>query len=139
MVVARVRDTVPGRRLQRAVADRSDGGRRRTLGCTRLRVLLAVPRRHRGGLRDRLALDHQARERQPERRVTPMLVQFFLHLKSFRLPVSTWEFLTLLEALDSRVVSTSLDDFYVLSRACLVKDEQLFDRFDVAFGTYFKG
>jgi uncharacterized protein with von Willebrand factor type A (vWA) domain len=68
-----------------------------------------------------------------------MLVQFFLHLKSFRLPVSTREFLTLLEALDSRVVSTSLDDFYVLSRACLVKDEQLFDRFDVAFGTYFKG
>ena len=68
-----------------------------------------------------------------------MLVQFFLHLKSFRLPVSTREFLTLLEALDSRVVSMSLDDFYVLSRACLVKDEQLFDRFDVAFGTYFKG
>ena len=38
-----------------------------------------------------------------------MLVQFFLHLKSFRLPVSTREFLTLLEALNARVVSTSLD------------------------------
>ncbi|HEX6136995.1 MAG TPA: VWA domain-containing protein [Casimicrobiaceae bacterium] len=68
-----------------------------------------------------------------------MLVGFFLHLKSFRLPVSTREFLTLLEALDERVVSGSLDDFYVLARACLVKDEQLFDRFDLAFGTYFKG
>jgi len=68
-----------------------------------------------------------------------MLVRFFLHLKSFRLPVSTREFLTLLTALQRGVVSTSLDDFYVLSRACLVKDEQLFDRFDVAFGTYFKG
>ena len=68
-----------------------------------------------------------------------MLTGFFLHLKSFRLPVSTGEFLTLLEALDKRVVSSSLDDFYVLSRACLVKDEQHFDRFDLAFGSYFRG
>jgi uncharacterized protein len=68
-----------------------------------------------------------------------MLVDFFLHLKSFRLPVSTREFLTLLEALEARVVSLSLDDFYALSRACLVKDEQHFDRFDLAFGSYFKG
>jgi uncharacterized protein with von Willebrand factor type A (vWA) domain len=68
-----------------------------------------------------------------------VLVDFFLHLKAFRLPVSTREFLTLLEALDARVVSTSLDDFYALARTCLVKDEQLFDRFDVAFGAYFKG
>jgi uncharacterized protein with von Willebrand factor type A (vWA) domain len=68
-----------------------------------------------------------------------MLVDFFLHLKAFRLPVSTREFLTLLEALDGRVTSASLDDFYVLARTCLVKDEQLFDRFDVAFAAYFKG
>jgi uncharacterized protein with von Willebrand factor type A (vWA) domain len=68
-----------------------------------------------------------------------MLVDFFLHLKAFGLPVSTREFLTLLEALDARVVSTSLDGFYALARTCLVKDEQLFDRFDVAFGAYFSG
>src|SRR6476620_10806330 len=68
-----------------------------------------------------------------------MLVGFFLHLKSFRIPVSTREFLTLLEALEQRVVTGSLDDFYVLARACLVKDEQHFDRFDVAFGSYFNG
>lgn len=68
-----------------------------------------------------------------------MLVGFFLHLKAFKLPVSTREFLTLLDALDERVVSSSLDDFYTLARACLVKDEQHFDRFDVAFGSYFKG
>ena len=67
-----------------------------------------------------------------------MLVEFFLHLKSSRLPVSTREFLTLLEALERRVVSLSIDDFYALSRMCLVKDEQHFDRFDLAFGTYFK-
>ena len=37
------------------------------------------------------------------------------------------------------MVSLSLDDFYALSRACFVKDEQHFDRFDLAFGSYFKG
>jgi uncharacterized protein with von Willebrand factor type A (vWA) domain len=68
-----------------------------------------------------------------------MLVDFFLHLKAFKLPVSTREYLTLIEALDKRVVSLSLDDFYTLSRLTLVKDEQHFDRFDLAFGAYFKG
>jgi uncharacterized protein with von Willebrand factor type A (vWA) domain len=68
-----------------------------------------------------------------------MLIDFFLHLKSFKLPVSTREFLTLLEALEARVVSLSLDDFYLLARATLVKNEEHYDRYDVAFGTYFKG
>jgi uncharacterized protein with von Willebrand factor type A (vWA) domain len=68
-----------------------------------------------------------------------MLTGFFLHLKAFKLPVSTREFLTLLEALDKRVVSLSIDDFYALARLCLVKDEQNYDRFDLAFGAYFKG
>ena len=68
-----------------------------------------------------------------------MLIDFFLHLKAARLPVSTREFLTLLEALQARVVSLSLDDFYTLSRICLIKDEAHFDRFDLAFGAYFRG
>ncbi len=68
-----------------------------------------------------------------------MLTGFFLHLKAHKLPVSTRELLTLLEALEKRVISLSLDDFYTLSRACFVKDEQHFDRFDLAFGSYFKG
>ena len=68
-----------------------------------------------------------------------MLTGFFLHLKAHKLPVSTRELLTLLEALEKRVVSLSIDDFYALSRACFVKDEQHFDRFDLAFGSYFKG
>jgi uncharacterized protein len=68
-----------------------------------------------------------------------MLVGFFLHLKACKLPVSTREFLTLLEALGEGVISTSLTDFHTLARATLVKDEQHFDRFDVAFGTYFNG
>ncbi len=68
-----------------------------------------------------------------------MLIGFFLHLKSARLPVSTREFLTLLEALQARIVSLSIDDFYHLARASLIKDEAQFDRYDVAFATYFKG
>ena len=68
-----------------------------------------------------------------------MLIDFFLHLKAARLPVSTREFLTLLEGLRARVCGHSLDEFYIFSRACLVKDESLYDRFDQAFGAYFKG
>ena len=68
-----------------------------------------------------------------------MLVDFFLHLKAAKLPVSTREFLTLLEALELNVVSNSIDDFYFLARTCLVKDEALFDRFNLAFGAYFHG
>jgi hypothetical protein len=67
-----------------------------------------------------------------------VLTGFFLHLKSARLPVSTREFLTLLEALQARVVSLSLDDFYVLARTTLIKDETQFDRYDLAFASYFK-
>src|SRR6266436_9507222 len=68
-----------------------------------------------------------------------MLIDFFLHLKATKLPVSTREFLTLLDALRHGVVSSDIDDFYFLARTCLVKDEALYDRFNLAFGTYFKG
>ena len=68
-----------------------------------------------------------------------MLIDFFLHLRDKQLPVSTREFLTLLEALQAGLSNYSIDDFYVLSRACLVKDEKHYDRFDLAFGEYFKG
>ncbi len=68
-----------------------------------------------------------------------MLVDFFLHLKTRQLPVSTKELLALLEALQARLVGASLDDFYLLARAILIKDEALYDRFDRAFGEYFKG
>ncbi|MBI5923487.1 MAG: VWA domain-containing protein [Betaproteobacteria bacterium] len=68
-----------------------------------------------------------------------MLIDFFLHLKAAKLPVSTREFLTLLEAMQERLAGHSMDDFYFLSRACLVKDESNYDKFDRAFGAYFKG
>ncbi len=68
-----------------------------------------------------------------------MLVDFFLHLKARQLPASTNELLALLEALEARLASANLDDFYLLSRTILVKDEALYDRFDRAFGEYFRG
>ncbi len=68
-----------------------------------------------------------------------MLIDFFLHLKRAKLPVSIKEYLMLIEALGKSVIGPSVDDFYVLSRAALVKDERNFDKFDKAFGAYFKG
>ncbi|MBP8196041.1 MAG: VWA domain-containing protein, partial [Deltaproteobacteria bacterium] len=68
-----------------------------------------------------------------------MLLRFFYRLREIGLPVSLTEYLTLLEALKQRVVSLSIDDFYYLSRACLVKDERHLDRFDRVFGEAFSG
>ncbi|NLD70098.1 MAG: VWA domain-containing protein [Limnobacter sp.] len=68
-----------------------------------------------------------------------MLIDFFLHLRQAKLPVSIKEYLMLLEAMKQHVIGTSVDDFYWLSRAALVKDERNFDKFDKAFGVYFKG
>src|SRR5437879_1549919 len=68
-----------------------------------------------------------------------MLTGFFLKLKSHKLPVSIKEWLTLLEAMQKDVISPSIDEFYYLSRTALVKDEKNFDKFDRAFGEYFKG
>ena len=68
-----------------------------------------------------------------------MLTDFFLTLKQAGLPVSVKEYLMLCEAMQEGVIHGSVDDFYHLSRICLVKDEANFDRFDRAFAAYFKG
>jgi len=68
-----------------------------------------------------------------------VLIDFFFMLKDAKIPVSIKEFLVLLEALEKEVISLSFDDFYYLARLTLVKDEANFDKFDRAFGLYFKG
>ena len=74
-----------------------------------------------------------------------MLTQFFYALRAAKLPVSIKEHLALLDALDQNVIgpgnpdACSMEDFYFLSRAILVKDEKHYDKFDKAFGAYFKG
>ncbi len=67
-----------------------------------------------------------------------MLINFFQTLKKLEIPVSVKEFLVLLEAMQARLAFGSVDDFYLLARSCLVKDEKYFDRFDRAFGAWFK-
>src|SRR6201998_2744077 len=68
-----------------------------------------------------------------------MLIDFFFTLKDAKIPVSIKEFLILLEAMKENVTEPSLDDFYYLSRMTLVKNEAHYDKFDKAFGLYFKG
>src|SRR5512138_3502858 len=68
-----------------------------------------------------------------------MLIDFFLKLKSHKLPVSIKEYLTLLEAMDKKVIEPSIDQFYWLSRTALVKDEANFDKFDRAFAEFWNG
>ena len=68
-----------------------------------------------------------------------MLIRFFFLLRKGGLKVSITEFLTLLEALKAGLADYSIDEFYYLSRACLVKDESNFDKFDRAFSEHFKG
>jgi uncharacterized protein with von Willebrand factor type A (vWA) domain len=68
-----------------------------------------------------------------------MFVRLFAELRQARVPVSLREYLTLLEALQKGVASFSIDEFYYLSRATLVKDERNLDKFDRVFGEVFKG
>ena len=68
-----------------------------------------------------------------------VLVDFFLKLRAHGVPVTLRELLDLLRALDARVIHGSVDDFYALSRLCLVKDETHYDRFDLAFPRLLRG
>ena len=53
-----------------------------------------------------------------------MFTNFFYELKEAKIPVTLREYLTLMEALDKGVADYKVEDFYYLSRACLVKDEE---------------
>ncbi len=68
-----------------------------------------------------------------------MFTTFLLSLKQAGLPVSVTEYLSLMAAMKAGVAAYSVDDFYHLSRASLVKDERHIDRFDRVFAACFKG
>jgi len=72
-----------------------------------------------------------------------MLIDFFYTLRAAKLKVSVKEYLTLLDALRHGVIDDdggpTVDKFYYLARAALVKDETQYDKFDRAFAAYFKG
>jgi len=68
-----------------------------------------------------------------------MFLTLFYDLRKAKVPVSLNEYLTLLEAMAANVPGYSVDDFYYLSRAALVKDERNLDKFDRVFAQVFKG
>lgn len=67
-----------------------------------------------------------------------VFLSLFYHLRSCGLSVSLNEWLSLMEALKQGLAHSSLLEFYYLSRAVLVKSESDYDKFDVAFLSYFE-
>ena len=68
-----------------------------------------------------------------------MFLPFFHELRRHNVPASLREFLDFMGVLKSGIVTYSIDDFYVLARTVLVKDEKYIDRFDRAFSAAFSG
>ena len=68
-----------------------------------------------------------------------MFAHFILALRQAGVPASITEYLALMGAMKAHVADYSVEDFYYLSRAALVKDERHLDRFDRVFGACFKG
>lgn len=66
-----------------------------------------------------------------------MFISFFYHLRYRGIPVSPLEFLTLLEGLEAGLAAASLERFYLLARATLVKKAEHFDLYDAAFAEFF--
>lgn len=68
-----------------------------------------------------------------------MFLDFFYELRRRQVPVSTKEWLTLMEALALGLHDSSLDGFYRLARAVCVKHLAHYDGFDAAFLAVFQG
>ena len=67
-----------------------------------------------------------------------MLISFFQVLRTAGIPVTLKELLDLMAALEANLVFANMDEFYFLARTVMVKDEKYFDKFDKAFGAFFK-
>jgi uncharacterized protein with von Willebrand factor type A (vWA) domain len=68
-----------------------------------------------------------------------MFLTLFTELKQAGVPVTLREYLMLMEAMGARIADGRAEDFYYLSRACLVKDERNLDKFDRVFAHVFQG
>ena len=62
-----------------------------------------------------------------------MFIKFFDNLRKSGIPVSLREYLTFLEALSKNIGTYEIENFYILARTIMVKDERHLDRFDIAF------
>ncbi|HEY5935307.1 MAG TPA: VWA containing CoxE family protein, partial [Kofleriaceae bacterium] len=67
-----------------------------------------------------------------------MLIDFLFELRARKLPVSTHEWMALMEAMAMGLHESSLDGFYRLCRTICVKDIAHYDAYDEAFLAYFK-
>ncbi len=68
-----------------------------------------------------------------------MFSHLILGLRTAGLPTSITEHLALMAAMQAGVADYSVEDFYYLARATLVKDERHLDKFDRVFAHCFKG
>ena len=68
-----------------------------------------------------------------------MFIDFFYLLRSSKIPVSTTEWLTFMEALKGGMTGESLMGFYAVCRGICVKSESHYDSYDQCFAYYFKG
>ena len=68
-----------------------------------------------------------------------MFSHLVLGLRAAGLPASITEWLILMAAMKEGVAEYSIEDFYYLARATLVKDERHLDKFDRVFAQCFKG
>jgi len=66
-----------------------------------------------------------------------VLLNFFDTLRRQGLPVTFSELSVLITALEKRLAFADMEQFYFLSRGCMVKDEKNFDKFDRAFKAHF--
>ncbi len=68
-----------------------------------------------------------------------MFLKLFYTLKSSGVPVTIREYLDMLRGLDQGLCDKSkIEDFYNFARLSLVKDEKYFDRFDIAFKSFYE-
>jgi uncharacterized protein with von Willebrand factor type A (vWA) domain len=67
-----------------------------------------------------------------------VLVDFLFELRGRKIPVSTHEWMALMEAMALGLHESSLDGFYHLCRTLCVKDIAFYDAYDEAFLAYFK-
>ena len=68
-----------------------------------------------------------------------MFIKFFDNLRKSGIPVSLREYLTFLGALSKNIGTYEIENFYILARTIMVKDEKHLDRFDIAFSQTFNG
>jgi len=68
-----------------------------------------------------------------------MLLDLQARLRDGGLPVSLSEWLVMIEGLSRQQGTMDIERFHRFARLCLVKDEALFDRFDVVFGHWWQG